>query len=291
MKNLNRIASTWKSCILILFCVVALLLLMNSILLSSATDSTASNNYWKNAWSISKSVPGNLINDFYVTHTAPFRMTKKQAFWTSGFMATGVIIYVFDQDINDSFQRSRGSFVYDKIMEVGEFAEPIGLKAVTTKYYAGMFLVGVLLQNDFLTDVNLQLLETAFATYLLKSIVNQYTGRPRPNEGYDVRKWGVKGARSFFSGHCSTIFQVATIVSHHVDYKPFSLLAYSVATAVAFERIDSQSHWASDVFVGSMYGIVMAKSIIRLNEKRDLNISIAPTKLGDVYGINISYNF
>lgn len=262
-----------------------------SILRSSPTDSVVTNSRWQYTWSNVKPIPVHFAKDFYALHTSPFHMTKKGAYWTSGILAAGTLIYIFDDDINNGFEHLQGNYLYDRYVDIGEVIEPVGLKVVTTKYYLGLFLVGLITKNEFLTNVNLQILEAIIVTAFLKEGFNYYAGRPRPRESEDAHEWGVKDARSFFSGHSTNIFQLATILSHHVDNKWFSFLVYGLASAVAVQRCDSQSHWPSDVFTGIVYGVATAKGIIYLNEKSKNKISLIPAKPDNGYGISVSYSF
>ena len=267
------------------------LFVMVSILQSSPTDSTVLPSRWQYAWSTVKPIPVNFVKDFYAIHTSPFRITKKGAYWTSGILAAGTIIYIFDDDINNGFKHLRGNYLYDRYVDIGEVIEPVGLKVVTTKYYLGLFLVGLISKNEFLTNVNLQILEAIIVTAFLKEGINYYAGRPRPRESEDAHEWGVKDARSFFSGHSTNTFQLATILSHHINNKWFSFLVYGLAGAVAVQRCDSQSHWPSDVFTGIVYGVATAKGIIYLNEKSKNKISLILAKPDNGYGISVSYSF
>lgn len=139
--------------------------------------------------------------------------------------------------------------------------------------------------------MNLQILESYIISSFVKNLANYSAQRPRPLQGYDAHTWRVKNTNSFFSGHSSNLFQIATILSHHVDYKPFSVLAYGIAGTVALQRIDAEKHWLSDVFVGSVFGYAIAKGIIFLNEKRENNFELSVAKFNYTYALGINYRF
>jgi membrane-associated phospholipid phosphatase len=67
-------------------------------------------------------------------------------------------------------------------------------------------------------------------------------------------------------------------------------LAYSIATLTALGRINSNAHWASDVFLGSAIGFFTAKAIVTLH-KKNANIAIIPVHDDHVRGLAISLTF
>jgi hypothetical protein len=68
---------------------------------------------------------------------------------------------------------------------------------------------------------------------------------------------------------------VATVIAEHSKEFLVDVTAYGMATLVAMSRIQKNKHWVSDVFVGSVLGILIGKKISDLNrgDKTDrLNI-------------------
>lgn len=75
---------------------VILVLLFGSTLLASSADSSSSASFYYKTWETGKSIVVNLSKDFWYIHTYPARMTNTDALWTSGFIVTGTIIYIYD---------------------------------------------------------------------------------------------------------------------------------------------------------------------------------------------------
>jgi undecaprenyl-diphosphatase len=66
---------------------------------------------------------------------------------------------------------------------------------------------------------------------------------------------------SFPSGHASSAFTAAGILSEDDDLKP---LYYAIAVVVASSRVYVKIHHASDVIAGAALGVVLARIARRL---------------------------
>jgi hypothetical protein len=84
---------------------------------------------------------------------------------------------------------------------------------------------------------------TIALTYALKYGV----GRLRPNE---------KDHKSFPSGHSSVAFATATMYQMWYGWKG-GVPAYAFAAITAFQRLDDNQHWLSDVIMGAAIGIAI----------------------------------
>jgi membrane-associated phospholipid phosphatase len=94
---------------------------------------------------------------------------------------------------------------------------------------------------------------TIALTYALKYSV----GRTRPNE---------KNNYSFPSGHSSVAFSTATMFQMWYGWKA-GIPAYALATLTAFQRLDDNQHWLSDVIMGATIGIVIPYMLYRGEDK------------------------
>ena len=98
---------------------------------------------------------------------------------------------------------------------------------------------------------------------LTRNPVRDLVGRRRPSDGFGARTFVRGEGTSFPSGHSSTIVQVASILSHHIDRRWASVLLYGAAASVVFQRVDDEKHWASDAWIGAAWGWGVAHVVTR----------------------------
>ena len=114
---------------------------------------------------------------------------------------------------------------------------------------------------------------TVALTYALKFGV----GRTRPNE---------RNNHSFPSGHSSVAFTTATMYQMWYGWKA-GVPAYAMAALTAFQRLDDNQHWLSDVLMGAAIGIAVPYMFYKGEEqaKIDQGMFIPPMS------ISIPFNF
>ena len=69
------------------------------------------------------------------------------------------------------------------------------------------------------------------------------------------------------SGHMATFTQVAAILSHHIDRWPATVALYGLVGAMAYERVSSEAHWASDSWIGAAWGWGVAQVVMARREE------------------------
>ena len=85
--------------------------------------------------------------------------------------------------------------------------------------------------------------------------------------------------------------QLATIGSHYTHWWPASVVYYTIAGCVCFQRIETREHWASDVWIGAMNGAAIARLVIR--EHDDKGIIWVPSYIPETQtvGLYLQKNF
>jgi membrane-associated phospholipid phosphatase len=119
---------------------------------------------------------------------------------------------------------------------------------------AGMYTIGRWRHDDKLRETG-RLAGEALADSQIVTQASKFAfGRLRPSEG-DAEGRFFKGGRSFFSGHASASWSVATVIACEYDDNPYAVIgAYGLATAVSLSRYTSRKHFLSDIFVGAGVG-------------------------------------
>ena len=130
---------------------------------------------------------------------------------------------------------------------------PIVFGAVT-----GLLTIGQLGGNDKFARFTYDLAQAAALTGLMTITLKHSVGRTRPNGSNDL---------SFPSAHTSTAFTAATIFGHH--YGPVASVAgYLAAGFVATSRLDSNTHYLSDVVASATVGYIVARTVARQGKRR-----------------------
>ena len=98
------------------------------------------------------------------------------------------------------------------------------------------------------------------------------------------------------SGHTSTAFAVATVLSERIDNLYASIALYSLAGLTAFERVYDDKHWISDTILGAALGTVIGLKIVKLNSENDNQSSptymnITPVVNSNGYGMGVVFHF
>ncbi|MBN2012641.1 phosphatase PAP2 family protein [candidate division KSB1 bacterium] len=212
------------------------------------------------------------VSDSWNILIAPTRMQKKHLAPLAGMVVIGGILYHYDSDIMEAFNRSYANGIYKNIMHTGEIMEPMGQIERMNPYFIGGYLVGYVGKWPKLQTASLQIMESLTIASGYKQLIRELVGRARPSEHKGARFFKFSEGESFPSGHTSNAFQVATILSYHVDRLPFTILSYGIATTVGLKRIDVNLHWASDVFAGAVYGTAVANMLLHLHKRYELSI-------------------
>ncbi len=229
-----------------------------------------------------KNIPRDLLNagnilfsDFVHFYSSPLRWKWKDIILLGGITFSTGLIYIYDQEILNAIQRNRATFILKQLLNIGDFFEPVGHMGVMNKYYFAGLGIGYIFNLPPLTMVSGQILESYFIAGTFKNLSSILVGRKRPFEDQGPYSFSFKGGTSFPSGHALNIFQLATILSYHIGFLPFQVMAYSIALGISLQRIESENHWPSDVYFATIFGYLVAKSVIKLHKKRQ--ISITPT--------------
>lgn len=144
-----------------------------------------------------------------------------------------------------------------------------------TTYAVGIsaaLLAGGLVANKAgVRDTGRDAIEASLLSALLTNLVlKPVAGRERPfvsNGRTDFDAFSSNA--SFPSGHTTEAFAVAAVVSRHADGWVIPTLSYTLASLVAFDRMNDHVHFASDVFFGAVVGMGIGRFVTRRHEPRE----------------------
>src|SRR5690606_15567087 len=142
------------------------------------------------------------------------------------------------------------------------------------------FALGTLAGERRLADLGLHTLVSVVFANAATGSLKMVAGRARPWipvvqggdtvwVGSDPHEWDVLAGlseggprQSWPSGHTTTAFALAAVLAEELGgVTPW--IAYPVATGVAWSRVHDQAHWATDVLMGALVGIVAARLVVR----------------------------
>jgi len=212
--------------------------------------------------------------------TAPFHLDRRGAIKLTSVIAIGGVIFIFDQEIHDYILRTQDQNPWKQILEVGEFLEPLGLMDNTNPYWFAGMTVGYVFKFDGMTRMFQQLLFSHLVTGATMVPTRYVIGRYRPRDDRGPYVFEVGEGTSFPSGHTSTVFSLAKVLSNTIGWWPASAVLYGLAGTVAYQRMagvyDEQTgalltdsaHWPSDVWIGMWWGLTVTNIVIGNSEAR-----------------------
>ena len=148
---------------------------------------------------------------------------------------------------------------------LSKYVQPLGNNYLFATMSA-FLLTGIITKNNYTTETSLITIESFALTGLSCQFAKMAAGRVRPVNNANPHQWdGPFHGQSFFSGHTSSVFSVASVIAYRYrDTKWVPVVCYGLATLCGCQRIYANAHWSSDVFfgaaVGTATGIFLCKS-------------------------------
>ena len=203
----------------------------------------------------------------WLVASSPARLDRPSAVKLGGVVLTGGVLFALDEQIRDRLQ-TEGSpgGLHRFLRDVGDFVEPVGLQGNTNVYWAGTAILGYLTRQEWLQDPAKQVLYSQWIGGMGRQLVGYLVGRKRPGDEEGAYAFERGEGTSFPSGHSAVAFELAYVLSHHIGRWPATVLLYGLAGSMAFQRVDSDSHWSSDAWLGSAWGLLVAKTVVAAEE-------------------------
>ena len=186
------------------------------------------------------------------------------------------VLYTADRSLYDEVQRNRSSFTNTFAKDVTPFG---GHRALELSLL--MIAGGALAHNTATIDAGRDSLEAEFwAAGVVTPMLKRAFGRARPiqNEGAHSFHSLTSSSHyeSFPSGHATNAFAFATAVAGHYDNWIVPAIVYTLASGVAFSRVNDRAHFPSDVLAGALIGRAVAKGLAARHSHSKLAWSVGP---------------
>jgi len=220
----------------------------------------------------------NLIICFFIFLSSPVfafdEVNDKTAmFKLLGVAAATSCLILVDEDIRHETKKRSGRTL--DAME--RIFEPMGRWEIQGVVGGGVLGAGYLMEDKKMVEAAFTGLEAYLISGTLVEIIKLSTGRERPYEekGSDAF---YDGGVSFPSGHTARSFAWAAVISEYYhDKKWVPPLSYTMAALVGLSRLESDRHWASDVFFGGCLGFAVGKAFSHRHLKsKDNAFSLSP---------------
>lgn len=198
----------------------------------------------------------------------------------AGLVGAQAIFLALDDEVRDRVQAMRDETTDD----VAAVVQPLGRAFPWYAASAGTFVVGRIAGRQRVADVGLHVFASLLLSETVTGSLKGLSGRWRPRTTFfdgadtvalfhDSEEWRFLGGwkndhrRSYPSGHATAAFTIAAALSEEfAGATPW--VAYPIATAVAWSRLNDDVHWASDVTMGALVGIVSARAVVRYGHRR-----------------------
>lgn len=208
---------------------------------------------------------------------------------SAGAIAITALLINYDQQIYDNLNRF--SEKNGAVRDIGKVVKYFGEAPLNLGIFGGFVGYGLIFKDKKAIEVGKICFESYLLTNSITLILKQLTGRERPKVAtrprgfwhgplaYFYQPTGVNKSIDYFtsfpSGHTTTAFATATVISDFYTDNWVSYTCYSMATLVGISRVTENFHWLSDCFVGALVGHFGARLIEIINYGGE-DISVIP---------------
>ncbi len=201
-------------------------------------------------WELGKDFTLGLFDDTKAVYGRP-----RNWFYLGLAGGSALAISTQDEKINDFFVKS--SWVNHDLEDYIESKTVLGLCILGLD--AGFIAYGKIRDNARALECGRALLNAVIINQLTCSGLKRVVRKKRPDDS---------SKHSFPSSHSSGAFTAASVISEMYDNKWYIVgLTYLAAGVVALERIDTNSHWASDVLFGAALGEIIGRAVAKKRKK------------------------
>ena len=239
-------------------------------------------------------VGGDILHVF----SSPLRLTQEDGLQLLAFTATTtVFVTLLDKNIDGDFIERDDFYVKPAmaLAKIGDGYDKVTPKKVLIGLSASMLAGGLIFKDKKLLQTTRLMVESFFITGKITMIGKGVFGRARPytGEGPLDFAWlkfnASQQRRSLPSGHTSSAFSIMTVLAKQYDSWWIKIPAYTVGVAVAFQRMESRSHWGADVIVGGAIGYSVSSTLVNRYRKPSKSSSAHPYLFGNRVGLIVSF--
>jgi membrane-associated phospholipid phosphatase len=208
-----------------------------------------------------------LVWDSIYILASPLRIREDTLLPTLGVLGAIGFAYLIDESVRAFAQRSRSEDT-DSFFAAFETTDESRLYIL-----GGTIALGFMTGETWVVEMGFTAWEGVIITAGLYSIINPLAGRRRPEDSRSPAKFiPFSGNSSFPSGHVIHIAPIVAVFSAYMDSLVFDLLAYTALAFSAWQRINNDKHWLSDVAASAAIGIAVGYALADLRRNPDARI-------------------
>lgn len=204
---------------------------------------------------------------------SPITTEANKVFW-SGAFSTLVLGTAFRHNLVEDTQREFQE--HKPFGKSSGFYDLMGQLIPNVAYAGGQWAYGHFSHDETHSGYRRAMLMAKATAYagLVTTIVKHIVHEERPNKGDNL---------SFPSGHSTTAFAFASVVAAEHSL-PWGVAAYTLASAVAFSRINDNMHYLHDIVAGATIGTSFGLGLYYLQPhvraKQDVQYFFVPIEGG-----------
>jgi len=127
---------------------------------------------------------------------------------------------------------------------------------------------GIAFHETRLTTMGREALEACILAGLMTDIAKPVFGRYRPYQSDNETIFKpFSSHQSFPSGHATEAFALASVVAARSDGWVIPTLSYTVASMVAYSRVNDKQHFLSDVVAGGLIGTTVGRFLVSRHDR------------------------
>ena len=204
---------------------------------------------------------GSMGGGFANAFTQPVRW-QKDDYMIAGATIVGVsLLYLADEDTSNFFRRQQND-IPQGLLDAGWY---FGRPEVSYGLTGGVYLFGLLTDNEKVREAGVLLLTSAAATGFFQQTMKTFTGRGRPGLEMGKNQFrlfrGGHAYGSFPSGH--TILSTTTIygLSKQFDSPWVKGGLYAVGLITPMNRLVEGAHWLTDVALSVVVSVAIVEGV------------------------------
>lgn len=212
-------------------------------------------------------------SDVAYVFTSPLRISPRGGVKVVAFSAlTTAFILRADDKIDEELGPENYEFhslPFRELADIGQIYDDLKPTNFAIGLTATTFAGGLVCRDKKLLQTSRLLAESVVLTQFFTSTSKGIFGRARPYTDHGPRdfnffKFGKsEDFKSMPSGHVSSAFALMTVMAKQYDRWYVQIPAYTFAVSVAFQRMTSRNHWASDTMVGGALGYWVGSTLVQ----------------------------